>query len=437
MAKRRTHEEFIELINDINPNIEIIGKYVNAKTNIDCKCKICGHKWSPRAHHLLEGYGCPNCNHISRRKTHEQFIEEMNKINPNIEILGKYNGNKTKIKCRCKICGHVWKAMPSALLKGCGCNQCAIEKRKSELTFTQEDFNNLIKSINPNIEVIGKYINMHTSILCICKLCNSEFYICPNSLYKSKTMLCPVCSDGVSYPNKYVRNLLKQLPIENLEYEWKPEWGKQYSYDNYFTYNEKEYIVEADGAQHFKDSIFSKLNKHTYEDIKKRDQLKDKLADSHNIIMIRIDCRMSDPNYIKDSVLSSVLSSVFDLSNVDWNYCHVESLNSLVRQACNLYKNGYKNVEILRELKISSPTLIRYLKTGSNLGWCNYINPLKKKILVYDKITMEKKYVFNSSTECSDYLSELFGSPFKRTMITSVCNGYKKSYKGFIFKYES
>ena len=164
MAKRRTHEEFVELINDINPNIEIIGKYVNAKTNIDCKCKICGHKWSPRAHHLLEGYGCPNCNHISRRKTHEQFIEEMNKINPNIEILGKYNGNKTKIKCRCKICGHVWKAMPSALLKGCGCNQCAIEKRKSELTFTQEDFNNLIKSINPNIEVIGKYINMHTSI---------------------------------------------------------------------------------------------------------------------------------------------------------------------------------------------------------------------------------------------------------------------------------
>ena len=76
-------------------------------------------------------------------------------------------------------------------------------------------------------------------------------------------MLCPVCSDGVSYPNKYVRNLLKQLPIENLEYEWKPEWGKQYSYDNYFIYNEKEYIVEADGAQHFKDSIFSKLNKHT------------------------------------------------------------------------------------------------------------------------------------------------------------------------------
>ena len=84
---------------------------------------------------------------------------------------------------------------------------------------------------------------------------------------------------------------------------------------------------------------------------------------------------------------------------------------------------------------ISEDKYIRYLKTGSNLGWCNYINPLKKKILVYDKITMEKKYVFNSSTECSDYLSELFGSPFKRTMITSVCNGYKKSYKGFIFKY--
>ena len=41
MAKRRTHEEFIELVNDINPNIEIIGKYVNAKTKIECKKAYC------------------------------------------------------------------------------------------------------------------------------------------------------------------------------------------------------------------------------------------------------------------------------------------------------------------------------------------------------------------------------------------------------------
>ena len=33
MAKRRTHEEFVELINDINPNIEVIEECNTEKLN--------------------------------------------------------------------------------------------------------------------------------------------------------------------------------------------------------------------------------------------------------------------------------------------------------------------------------------------------------------------------------------------------------------------
>ena len=29
-----------------------------------------------------------------KKKTHEQFIEELNIISPNIEVLGKYDGKK-------------------------------------------------------------------------------------------------------------------------------------------------------------------------------------------------------------------------------------------------------------------------------------------------------------------------------------------------------
>ena len=52
------------------------------------------------------------------KKTHEEFISEMNEINSNILILGKYIGARDKVKCKCLIDGNEWEAMPTNLLKG-------------------------------------------------------------------------------------------------------------------------------------------------------------------------------------------------------------------------------------------------------------------------------------------------------------------------------
>ena len=35
---------------------------------------------------------------------------------------------------------------------------------------------------------------------------------------------CPYCSDKISYPNKYIRAFLRQLPIENMKVEYKDDW---------------------------------------------------------------------------------------------------------------------------------------------------------------------------------------------------------------------
>lgn len=72
---------------------------------------------------------------IMRKKTTEEFKTQMRDINPDIEILGKYQGNKTKISCRCKICNHEWEARPDNLLHW-GCPKCRLvkignKKRKS------------------------------------------------------------------------------------------------------------------------------------------------------------------------------------------------------------------------------------------------------------------------------------------------------------------
>ena len=74
---------------------------------------------------------------MSRAFTHEEFIDKLKTKNNHfdaIEILGKYINTKSKIQCKCKICGYEWKAIPEVLLNGNGCRKCgriiAAEKTK-------------------------------------------------------------------------------------------------------------------------------------------------------------------------------------------------------------------------------------------------------------------------------------------------------------------
>lgn len=54
-----------------------------------------------------------------------------------------------------------------------------------------EDFISKIKTLSPNIEVLGTYINNHTPILCKCKIDNYEWYSIPSGLMSGRG--CPKC----------------------------------------------------------------------------------------------------------------------------------------------------------------------------------------------------------------------------------------------------
>jgi hypothetical protein len=62
---------------------------------------------------------------MRKTKTIEQFKEEMFKVNPNIKILGEYVNSTTKILVSGKICNHTWYSIPLNLLGGSGCPECA------------------------------------------------------------------------------------------------------------------------------------------------------------------------------------------------------------------------------------------------------------------------------------------------------------------------
>ena len=76
---------------------------------------------------------------------------------------------------------------------------------------TQDEFVSEINKINPDIEVLGEYVNAFTKIKCRCKLCGAIFDIVPANIVHRNNISCPTCSDGISYPNKFVRNVLGKL----------------------------------------------------------------------------------------------------------------------------------------------------------------------------------------------------------------------------------
>ena len=105
MPKRKTHEQFIEELRKVDETIIVLGNYKNAATPVLCKCKRCGYEWPGIPNNLLRGEGCMDCaGHL--KKTTERFIEEMAEVDPGIEILGEYVNTHTKIAWRCKVCGY-------------------------------------------------------------------------------------------------------------------------------------------------------------------------------------------------------------------------------------------------------------------------------------------------------------------------------------------
>ena len=48
---------------------------------------------------------------MGRKKTHSEFVEEMKILNPEINVLGKYVNSRTKIGVK-HTCGYQWEACP-------------------------------------------------------------------------------------------------------------------------------------------------------------------------------------------------------------------------------------------------------------------------------------------------------------------------------------
>lgn len=379
--KKKTHEEFVEEIKTVNPDIEIIDRYVNSKKHINVICKKCGTKYSSTPNNLLSGKKCKVCsnknNGIIRTKTNEQFLKELNDLSVEITALEPYRGKDKKIKFKCKN-NHVWESRPHDILHGYYCPFCSgnkILKGFNDMWTTNPDMASMLYDKNVGYEVSA---GSNQKLEFVCPQCGHHKFVTPHRI-KGAGFSCPVCSDGLSYPNKFIMSLLSQLNVDCLESEYSPEWIGKLRYDSHFTYNNKEYIVEMDGGLGHGIGNNDPIREVGMNG-KELDDYKDKMALEHNIIVIRIDCfytKMEERfSYIKNSIQNSELNILFDLSNVDYDKCNKYATDSLSIKSANLYDDGLSIREISEMLGISYSTIYQWLKRLALEGLCSY-KPIK------------------------------------------------------------
>jgi hypothetical protein len=256
----------------------------------------------------------------------------------------------------------------------------------------------------------------------------------------TKGLKCQKCSDGISYPNKLARAFLSQLPVQNVTYEYSPDWANLYKYDNYFEYDNKKYILEMDGIQHFEEV---KIYKRSLDDTRIADIEKNEMASEHDICVVRIDCSISDIAYIKENIKQSLLGEIFNLTDIDWKLCEEIAQKNIGKEICNAYCTiQRKTVELSKMFGLSRQTIEKYLKMGTSLGWCNYSVEISNKLngLTHSRpiVSVDKnervEHYFNGCYAEINRIKSYYDTPNIDVKIRNSCRT-RKPYKDVNFRY--
>lgn len=370
-------------------------------------------------------------------KTHEQFLKDFEKRgNKNLIIIGTYQGCETRLKVKCKICNEELLITPHGLLKGQGCYYCSNRKIKKDLNSFGALYPELLDFFVNKEEAFKHTPGSKEKALLECPDCHTNFYL-PYYIIKNKGIICPMCNT-LTYPNKFLRIFLKELPdITNVSFEktYKDN-GKIIRYDAFFIYDNRNFVIEINGGQHYKSCSFNNYNVQLQE---KQDQFKKEYAEKNNFIFLSIDASKSDFFFIKNNILNSDLSNFFNLEKINRNNILINISNySILKNICNDYENNLMRIEELsNKYSIERHVVTRYLKLGKEIGLCKSYHPGKNrqgvKIEAYDDKNILIG-IYPSIKICADKLNEKYHLNFLKNSISHVLSGAQKSHRNFYFK---
>ena len=390
-----------------------------------------------------------------RKKTQKEYIVDVAKKNLNVEVIGTYINDTTKIPHKCRICGYKWDITPSNVLCGRGCPVCyrhiighAPEYKNS---IWASKYRKLAEYYGITEEQM-KTIMPHSKqkITLPCPNCGYKKNISMDHLFDSG-FGCNKCSDGISYPEKFMMSLLDQLHIR-YNYQYYPDWIDNKRYDFYLPdYN---CIIETHGGQHYEKNTRGR----TLQEEQENDIIKEQTARNNGIkSYIVIDCRKSELNWIKDSIIKSCLLNMlnYNESNIDWIKCNMDAMTSKIKMAADLWNDKTNKTigDIATIMNVCTHSILHWLKKANISGLCDYTayeNRKRKNTDEYRKkqsishigLQAGEKHPRARAIECIENREILWGAKafqdkygISRSNITACCKGRLKTAGGYHWRY--
>lgn len=329
-----------------------------------------GHEYESYVAARSQGHGCRYCQG-QIDKDNDKYNVKLHKLHKNIDLIDRYTNVDDNLNFICHKCNSVFVSTPHLIMRS-GCPICSHHRigpsPEYKNSIFASKFNELFeyyglteeqrKAIMPHS---GKKISMK------CPICGNRKNISPDAILR-RGFGCRKCSDGISYPNKFMYSIFKQLKIDFIP-EYIDNWTDGRKYD---LYNKTiSLIVENHGLQHYEEITRGR----TLSDEQENDKYKYKLAVKNNIQhYVVIDCRYSEIDYIKNSIMHSELPLLlnFTESDIDWIQCGKDAIKNRIKEAANLWNRGKSMTQIAVELYTTRKTALEYLKKAQKLGLCNY-----------------------------------------------------------------
>ena len=352
----------------------------------------------------------------------------------------KRNQNHKYYKYHCNKCGYEGWLIEYNIKNNYGCSCCAgkvVVKGINDVATTDPW---MMKYFVNEQDAFNYTSKSRRKVYLKCPDCGYSKYM-PLSRLHAQGFGCQQCSDGISYPNKFMFNLLTQLDIEFIS-EYSPEWSDNKRYDFYIP--SMNLIIEMDGGLgHGK----VKIGERDADKTRNIDKMKDEMAKINGLNIIRINCdykAMNDRHtFIKSSILHSDLSNWLNLNYINWNEIETYCLSSMIKRVCDFRMSNTELTikEVAKEFKLACSTISCYCKIGEKLGWYKYQGYKKrdngngKPVDIY----YENNYIgrYKSITYIVNNSKDILGINIYRKAIRDVCNGKTNNYKGYVFKFVS
>lgn len=341
----------------------------------------------------------------------------------NIDIYTVTKGMNKKVWWYCELCQESYLQRIDVKCKNSKCSICTGK------TVVQS---NCVATTNPEVHKLMlnqkdgfKYTyKSDARIDWKCDIC--DFIIRDKQIknISNKGLSCPQCSDGTSYPEIVMINILRELNIDFI-YDKALPFSMNKRYD--FFLPEYNCIIEMHGRQHFDNNGFESTGGRTLDEERANDVLKKELAIHNGVAYyFSINCEKSDILWIKNSILESDISDIVNFDRVRWNKVG-EASNHRKIECLKMYNSNrrdYKNMA--QELQIDYSTLLRWLRFWNSIGKCSYTPEQTSKKIVQLSANGEYIQTWNSVSEAR--------KEYKN--VSKVLSGERQFSNGYKFQYE-